>query len=76
MRKPRDLSPMPAPENFDLAKRMPMNGDDIDRIRRRAYELYETRTRSNSPGDPVSDRLQAEKQLEDQAAKEHGARLG
>ena len=40
-----------------------LNGNFVDTVRERAYQLYETRLSDNRMGDPVSDWLQAEEQV-------------
>lgn len=45
------------------------NSSFINNVRQRAYELYECRITSNSPGDPMSDWLQAEEQVRSQFAR-------
>ena len=47
-----------------------LNGSYIESVRQRAYELYEMRLGSNSPGDPLTDWLTAEEQVRTKLAHE------
>ena len=40
-----------------------LNGSDVDTVRERAYQIFETRVSHNFAGDPMSDWLQAEEQV-------------
>jgi len=63
MRKGNDLnSPAPKRSDSNLASER-LNGSYVDSVRQRAYEIYEMRMSSNSPGDPMTDWLQAEEQV-------------
>lgn len=45
------------------------NDPFIDSVRQRAYELYEKRVADHLEGDPMSDWLQAEKQIRGQSGQ-------